>query len=265
MRHWFGFPICSSARSVVAGLVAWSLALPTYAAPAVATRTATEAEILLEQAATAYDRDDFDAAIAAFEAAYALEGDPACLFNIGRVHEEAGELQLALDRYKEFVLQPRVALEDRAMANDRIEVLRALLRTVQESPSVPRAVPDDRAAESDGNPRPVRSAPAQPSRGLIIAGGVSAGVAVGAVAVGALFQGLSRSTAQDVSSAPNPQQRDALIATARREAATGDVLLISGAVLVTVGIPLLAVGLVRRGRDRRRSLGGAPGGMVLRF
>lgn len=261
MRCRFGSPISISAHSIVAGLLAWTLALPTYAAPA----AATEAEFLLEQAATAYDRDDFEAAIAAFEAAYALEGDPACLFNIGRVHEEAGELQLALDRYKEFVLQPQVALEDRAMANERIGVLRALLQTVQDSPSPPPALPDDRAAQFDESPRPARGARAQPSRGLIIAGGVSAGVGVGTIAVGALFQGLSRSTAQDVPSAPNPRQRDTLVARARREATTGDVLLVSGAVLVTVGLPLLAVGLARRGKDRRLALRGAPGGLVLRF
>ena len=95
------------------------------------------------------------------------------------------------------------------------------------------------------------------SRGLIVGGGVSGGVGLAVAAVGAVFQGLSRTTAGDVASAPSPQERDALVATAKRQATTGDALLISGAVLVTVGIPLLAVGLARRGRKQEAR--GRPG------
>ena len=107
MTRLFGAPVSSRGHRVVAGLVVWSLALPTHAAPSDAAAPEGQTDVLLEQAADAYDRADFEASIAAFEAAYALEGDPACLFNIGRVHEEAGQLRRALERYQEFILQPQ--------------------------------------------------------------------------------------------------------------------------------------------------------------
>ena len=265
MTRIFGAPVSSRGHRVVAGLVVWSLALPTRAAPSDAAAPEGQSDVLLEQAADAYDRADFEASIAAFEAAYALEGDPACLFNIGRVHEEAGQLRRALERYQEFILQPQVALEDRAMANERIRVLRALLENVEETPPHPAAAPPERAQGADEVAPSARNPMVHSSRGLIVGGGVSGGVGLAVAAVGAVFQGLSRTTAGDVASAPSRQERDALVATARRQATTGDALLISGAVLVTVGVPLLAVGLARRGRNRRLAVGRVPEGWALRF
>ena len=220
----------------------------------------SEAEEHLEAAAVAFDAGDYDTAVAQFEEAYSRSGDPACLFNIGRVHEEAGELEAALARYEEFVVEPGVELGNRAMANERIGVLREILATRREpEASVP---PPTVVQPADRQPA---SAVTPSGRGLIIAGSVTAGVGAVAVIVGGVFQSLSARSASGVNSAPSRERRDELVADAVRQATVGDATLISGAVLVAAGVPMLVVGLLRRKKSAASDVAIRPGGFTLRF
>lgn len=50
-----------------------------------------------------YEGKQFPEAIAEFEAAYAVDGQPVLLFNIGQAYRKAGKLELALAKYREYL------------------------------------------------------------------------------------------------------------------------------------------------------------------
>ncbi|MGH1343056.1 MAG: hypothetical protein ACRBN8_15960 [Nannocystales bacterium] len=257
-------------RAAIACTVSFGLAGPAQArvrtAPeeaAGASEAGNPAQAELAAAAEAFEARDFHAAVAHFEAAYAINEDPACLFNIGRVHEEAGELEAALARYEEFMVKPGVTLDNRAMANDRIRVLREVLDTTRAAEEEP--VPPPEAAPAPPPTDTGSQQPANTGRGLIIAGAVVTGLGGAGLIGGGVFQALSSSSSNRVDSAPTAERRDELEEAAVREATIGDALLISGAVLVAVGLPTLIVGLVRRKKARAVAFTPTVGGFTLRF
>ena len=83
----------------------------------------TEAEQLSEQAIEKFQAKDYTGAVALFEQAYSIDPQPNYLFNIGRVYEEAGDLEKAVEYYAKFVKQPGVDLDSRKVANERLKVL----------------------------------------------------------------------------------------------------------------------------------------------
>ena len=86
---------------------------------------------LREQAIAAFEVRDYDRSIRLFEQAYAADPQPNYLFNIGRVHEEKGELRQAVEFYRRFLGQPGVALESRQLALERLKVLRESAEQVE--------------------------------------------------------------------------------------------------------------------------------------
>src|SRR5690606_1047944 len=82
---------------------------------------------LSASAVEAFEAKDYDTAIELFEKAYDADPNPNYLFNIGRVFEEKGDLQSAIDRYERFVKSPGVDLESRKFANERLRVLREIV------------------------------------------------------------------------------------------------------------------------------------------
>ena len=97
------------------------------AEPASPTESGAQTEDIDDAARAAYEARDYDTAIDLFERALEDTGDPNYLFNIGRVHEEAGRLEPAVAFYERFLDQPGVALEARAATLERVKVLRGVL------------------------------------------------------------------------------------------------------------------------------------------
>lgn len=201
-------------------------------------------------ASAAYDARDYDTAVREFEAAYSVDGDPSFLFNIGRVHEQAGNLAEAIDFYKRFVLEPGVELEHRSLAKERIVALQEILDTTEEGDVQPSSPPPPLVATPQPSESRSDEPQGKPGRGLIIAGSVVGGVGVLSLVAGGVFTALSQRDAERVDSAPDATRRRELEDSAIRNETLGNATLITGGVLVAAAVPMLVVGLIRHKRGR---------------
>lgn len=115
--------------------------------PAVATEDSFES--LTEQASQKFRDKEYDAAVALFEQAYALNPEPNILFNIGRIYEEAGKLEDAIVYYERFVTDPQVDLDSRQKALRRRDVAREIVE-------IKRRDEAKRRGEEEQKPTPSR-------------------------------------------------------------------------------------------------------------
>lgn len=229
-----------SSTFVLAFAVAASAGLPTARAAA-----PPDGMTIHEQAIDAFERGDYDEAIELFERAYEQTGEPNHIFNIGRVYEEIGDLEKALERYEEFVHSTGVELDARRAASERITVIKEILGT-ETTPEVP--------AETVASPSAMQTQPetddagsAKPGK-LGIAGysllGVSAAAFIAAGVTGGLTLAReSRLTGDDPVDDPEGVQ-----ASGRRLAWATDGLLIAGGVFAIAGATMAIVDAVRRRR-----------------
>lgn len=256
------------AKTAVLTTALWSC-LPTYAHADMGTRSepvAEDAEVdpdyekaarLRKDAEDRFFEEDFDGAIANFEAAYELSPHPTDLFNMGRIHEEKGELELALRRYEQFVAQPKVSLEERSVAADRIKVLRVL---VQEEQDAKRAADEPRSevvvtesrTQNDGELR-------KEGRPMVISGITLLSVGAALAAAGGLGFGLAArrqsDRVADLDTGRNPERlslSEAEDIQARgKDLETFQIVSVAvGAGVVLAGAGLLAAGLVQRRKHR---------------
>ncbi len=205
-------------------------------------------------ASAAFEAGDYEVAVTEFEAAYALNGDPSFLFNIGRVHEEAGQLEKALSHYERFVVEPGVSLEHRKLAHERILVLGPIVNSARDKASDEESPGDLEARSPEPTPSPSPGDTGNdPPRGqrLVITGAVLTGLGAASLIVGGVFAGLSARDVDRVDSAPTPERRDELESSAVRNATIGDAMLISGGVVTAAGLGILVTGLVLRKRGRQ--------------
>lgn len=221
-------------------------------APADDGTPADRAAALRKQAEQKYFDDDFQGALEDFAAAWELSPHPTDLFNMGRIHEEKGELVDAVRRYEQFVEQPRIPLEERALVAERLEVLRVLVaEQTAPSPPPPRPTttgPADRTTMTD-DPR------AKSVRPLVISGSTLAGVGAAIALAGGLGFGLAaRRDSRRIDrlgDGSNPErlglaEAEDLDARGRDLESLQIASVAAGAALVVLGTALLATGLVRR-------------------
>lgn len=235
---------------------AWIVALAVATAPLPlahlqpsAASDAPDVAAMVTEASAAFDAGDFDGAVAAFERAYAAKPDPRFLYNIGRIHEEAGQLDLAVVYYRRFVAEPGVELEQRDLASQRIEVLTRIRTTL--APASP-AVPPPRVSEPAQTPRdetPPRTdalGRAMRNTGIgLLAGGAAM------LVTSAITGTFARSTESELGDENNPVRRRDLVDRGRSLALTTDIVMSLGAALAVVGTVLTATGATRMRRARR--------------
>lgn len=217
-----------------------------------------EAARLRRDAEDRFFEEDYDGAIANFEAAYGLSPHPTDLFNMGRIFEEKGELEQALRRYEEFVAQPKVSLEERGVAAERIKVLRELVYKDSSSSSASGAstanvvVTDtERGVDKDKGP-PVK-APLYSGIALLSIGSVAA------LAGGLGFGLVARRESDKISDLDGGQNPGRLslseaedLEARGKDFETFQIVSISvGAAIAVAGVGLLTVGLVRRRNQQR--------------
>lgn len=94
---------------------------------AVAQDSVDEYQRLTETATQAYEQGRFEEAISALEQAYALQPESAVLYNIGRIAEEAGLQEKAVQVYEQFMALSDVDLEYRRDAIERVKLLREII------------------------------------------------------------------------------------------------------------------------------------------
>ena len=210
----------------------------------------SEADTHAAAASEAYDARDYETAVREFEAAYAVDGDPSFLFNIGRVHEQAGDLGQAIEYYKRFVHEPGVELEHRSLANERIVALQEIIDTTEDEEAESSSPPPPLLPATQTDASPSQEPRANNGRGLIIAGSVVGGVGVLSLVAGGVFRALSQRDAERVDTAPDATRRRELEDSAIRNKTIGDATLITGGVLVAAAVPMLIVGLIRNKRSR---------------
>ncbi|PRQ03790.1 tetratricopeptide repeat protein [Enhygromyxa salina] len=242
---------------------------PEQDAPTEEEERKSEAEELSDQAIVKFQAKDYDGAVALFEQAYAVDPQPNFLFNIGRVHEEAGNLDKAVEYYAKFVKQPGVDLTSRETALDRLKVLRAILQETTEKP--PETKPDTEVEPIEPpppQPDPVDEDAKRKRKVLRAAGFGLTGVGAAAMIGGAVVGGLAQGDFNKAGEAESPGDNQPLLDSAKTKALTADILLgVGGAVLLT-GVILVAVGFSKPKQSSRVALtpsfGPRGGGGVLR-
>lgn len=226
-------------------------------------------ETLTRDAVAAFQAKRYADAAALFERAYELSNKPNLLFNIGRVYEEAGELEQAVTYYQRFIKQPRVALETRKLALERLRVLEQLVEAAQLEVRVPppHPVPDepdesDETVTEDGRNAAAARKPRPPRYRR--AGWALFGSGAGVAFVGAGFGGaaLARSAALD--DAAGLDRRRELADQGRAFAIASDVLIATGTAVAVTGAILVAVSF-RKARSTARTRVTWDHGFAVRF
>ena len=231
----------------------------------------SEADALSEQAIGKFQAKDYEGAVALFEQAYEIDPQPNFLFNVGRVYEEAGNLESAVEFYAKFVKQPGVDLDSRETALDRLKVLRAILQETEEKPP-PEEKPDpvvEPKPDPVPQPDPVDEDAKRKRKTMRAAGFGLTGVGAAVMIGGAVVGGLAQSDFNSAGAVGVPADGVPLLDSAKGKALTADVLLgVGGAVLLT-GVILIAVGFSKPKSNQRVALtptfGPRGGGVDLRL
>jgi tetratricopeptide (TPR) repeat protein len=230
-----------------------------------------EASGLSDQAIEKFQAKDYDGAVALFEQAYAIDPAPNYLFNIGRVYEEAGNLEKAVEFYAKFVKQPGVDLDSRGVALDRLKVLRAILEETTEKP------PEDKPEEPKDEPV-IDQPPAEPPvdqdalRKRKVMRGVGFGLlGVGAAALigGGVAGGLAQADYNKAGEATDPVEGASLLESSKTKSLAGNVLFGVGGAFLLTGVILVAVGFSKPKSTSRVALapsfGPRGGGLAFRL
>lgn len=262
-------PISMGSMSAMSGMGFGSLDLASDAAPSAGAAAATAApttgggetetfDTLVAQATGKFKDKDYAGAVALFERAYAVQPEPAILFNIGRIYEEAQNAEAAIGYYEKFIADESVELKDREKAVQRLQVLRTIVEIREKEknrnkpkPSEPAPVTDPGPAVApppSNQPPQTDSKPQKPGRLLRPIGGAMLGTGAALVIGGAIAGGIAKGAHNDFVAAKNLADREAAANRGRSLAATADGLFIAGGVIAAVGIVLLIVPAVRKSR-----------------
>lgn len=229
---------------------------------------------LSDQAIAKFQAKDYQGAVDLFNQAYEIDPNPNYLFNIGRVYEEAGDLEKAVEFYAKFVKQPGVDLDSREVALDRLKVLRAIVEETAEKkpPEEPKDKPEDKpATDQPPPPDPELEQAKRKKKTLRVAGFAVLGVGAGALIGGAVAGGLAQSDFNRAEPGPDvtPADSQDLLAGAKTKALAADVLFGVGGALVLTGVILVAVGFTKPKTSSRVALtpsfGPRGGGVDLRL
>ena len=83
-----------------------------------------EYRALLDSAQKKFAAEDLEGAIADFEKAYEIRPSSNILYNVGRIHEQLGNIDEAIAYYERFIVAPNVEIKPRQDAVTRLKTLR---------------------------------------------------------------------------------------------------------------------------------------------
>jgi len=230
---------------------------PAAAADVTASGETETFDALVEQAGVKFKAKDYASAVALFERAYAVQPEPAILFNIGRIYEQAQNAEAAIGYYEKFIADESVELKDREKAVQRLQVLRTIveIREKEKARTNPKPVPETKPADTqvvgpDLGPKPDPNADKAPASGRLLRpiGGVMVGAGAALLIGGAIAGGLARGQQKEFTNAKTLDEREAAASKGSSQAAVADGLFIAGGVVAAVGIVLLIVPAVRKSR-----------------
>lgn len=244
-------------RSVVASTVALAMSVGALPSVAVAAEPGLQEQVdaINARAVEKFQAKEYDEAVRLFEEAYDLQPEANYLFNIGRIREEQGNLDSAVEYYERFVKEPRVPLEAREKGLERLRVLRAILEetAVDEPEPVEEIVdePVDEPAEElvdEPEPEPERDEP-EPKRGpskLGIAGYVLLGTGAAGLGTAGLLAGLALSRANTLEDQHTFEERNETIGGGQDLALGADIMFGVGGALAVTGLVLVIVSVKRK-------------------
>lgn len=174
---------------------------------------------------TKYEEGDYSAAAQAFIDAYQIRPISNILYNVGRIYEQAGRLENALEYFERFVKSPNVEQESRADALERIKTIKGVLELEEEE-----------TTDANAQTTPPPAAPAgEPDRTVsYIVLGSSAVLLGGSLAFGLLASG----EYDTFENATTLQERRDAADSGSTFSIVSDSLLISGLIAAGVGTVL---------------------------
>ncbi|MCX4246672.1 tetratricopeptide repeat protein [Paraliomyxa miuraensis] len=200
------------------------------------------------EAVEKFQAKEYDAAVELFLQAYELQPEPNYLFNIGRIYEESGNLEKAVEYYERFVKEPGVPLEARERGLERLRVLRAIIEeTAVKNDPDPDEEPD-LEPEPDPQPQTTPEAPPEkpkPSK-LRIAGYVMLGTGVAVLGAAGGLAGVALGRSNTLEGQHTLEQRNDTIESGRTMALTADILFGVGGAVTTAGLVMVLVSLKRK-------------------
>jgi tetratricopeptide (TPR) repeat protein len=182
------------------------------------------------KAAEAYDRGDYDTAVELFKKAYELRQVSNILYNIGRIYEDAGDIDSAIEYYDKFVVAPNVEQTSRKDALERLTTLREVKR-MQEG--------DTEVAETETEVTPAAPQPAPKSNTGRTVGWVFLGVGGASLVGSGVFALLTQAKFNEFEDATSLQDRRDASSAGKTNAVVSDALLVTGAVSAIVGAVFL--------------------------
>lgn len=239
---------CSAAATTLSVAVAVGVPVPSHAADVatdavvgMASEPEPDAEAIVAEAVARFQAKEYEAAVELFEEAYALSPEPNYLFNIGRVYEQAGELEKAVEYYERFVQLPEVEIGAREVALDRLRVLRGVLEETAQKQTGAEPAPQP-PPEPVTEPEPEREPEPEPEpKGMRIAGFVVLGAGVGLVGGGGAAAGLALQRKSELDTLVTLEERDRTVAKGKRNALTADILFGVGGAAIAAGAILVAL------------------------
>lgn len=229
-------------------------------------------DILTARAAEKYSQKDFNAAIELFEQAYKIKSEVNILFNLGRIHEEAGNYENAIGYYEKFIADTNADYEARQRALRRLSLLREMVKINNQNKSKDPALevkPEDakllnntqEQPQSKIDPKPVKppvQAQKPPSenpnqiRKIHVVGFSTLGVGAALLIGGGIAAGIAsrrHDTFKNTSDDLNKKRE--VSAKGKNAAVAADALFISGGILAATSVILLVIPEVRKYKQSR--------------
>ena len=191
-----------------------------------------------------YKEQRFAEAAVEFEAAYALQPEPALMYNVARCFEQIPNPKRAVAKYEEFLLLAGTSAERRAKARRALEALQEELssKPARAAPPAPSdSVLPAGGALSPGKPAPAPVASAS-SRRSYMAEAMLFGVGGVGLAVGTTFAILAQKKADEVSLAVTRETQRDVEDGARTRALVADIAFATAAAATGVGLYVLLTG-----------------------
>lgn len=244
MRHSPQRYAARCARTSLAALVALGVlcCLPVRAFADKPTKAQQQhAEQLFEKSAEAYRSGDFKAAVALLKEAYAIDPEPALLYNLARAYEGLGDVDLAIETYERY-LKADPKAKDRGAIEQRVVTIK---REREEKAALAKQRDDERR-RADEAARAASEAEAQRTRDAATVGDapprsrsvlpyVIMGAGVASLGVGTVFGVMASSKHSDAETARTQQDAIATQDSAESSATISTVGLIAGGTLVAAG------------------------------
>jgi len=247
------------ARSAAAAVYVPIAVRAALAQPAPTDASGETFESLAEQARAKYREKDFVGAVALFERAYALQPDPAILFNIGRIHEQANNVDAAIAYYQKFIADETVDIGLRDTALQRLATLEKIVEIrekeeAKQKPKQPEPAKQPDASQQVGpQPGPQTppgddKSPQNKTKILRPIGYTMFGVGAALLIGGGIAGGLAKGQENKFEAAETLDDQREAGQRGKSLAATADGLFVAGGVLAVVGMVLLLVPKARKSK-----------------